>query len=118
MRGRDKFQRNAEKLEAFEKTRLSGISQVERLRVMYKSISIYFSKYNRDVEAHLDPKDQDDIRALLWEMSRNSERCEGVIQDLKVVMKTGNSRKEIDRLRQDLRDHVDMFSSLQSTLTG
>ena len=81
-------------------------------------MSITFGKYNRDVEFHLQQKDKDDIKRLLYEMSRNADNCERSISRLKSVMRSGSNKREMERIRQDLRDEVDLFTSLQNTLTS
>lgn len=115
-RGRDRFKKAAQELENFDKASISCGAQIDRLRSFYTTMALTFGKYHRDVEHHLKPKDQRDVRGLLVEMSSNFDRCEVVIKHLRVVMYRKDNQKELDRLQQELRDEVLFFTNLQAAL--
>ena len=105
--------KTAEKLEAIEQARVSGINQVTSLRIVVKSLASSFDKYNTDVNDLLSQKDKDAIGGVIKDTWTVIERCEGTVSQLRALTrKKTNSKSKLDVLRDELKETTSTIQSL------
>ena len=118
MQVRKYCKKHAEKLEALEQARVSGIYQLTSLRTVFKSLASSFDKYNTDVIDLLGPKAKEDIGEIMKDTMRIMETSEGTVSKLRALTRTKvRSKSEVDVLREELAGAVAVIECLQGSFS-
>ena len=113
MQVRKYCKKHAEKLEALEQARVSGIDQLTALRTVFKSFASSFDKYNTDVINLLDPKSKEDIGDIMKDTIEIMETSEGTVSKLRALAKTkAGSKSEVDELGRKLAHAIQVIECL------
>ena len=108
----------AEKLEALEQVRVSGIHELTSLRTVFKSYASSFDTYNTDVINLLGLKAKGDIGEIMKDTLRVMEASEGTVSKLRALTKTKIcSKSDVDVLRQELAHALKVIECLQTAFS-
>ena len=113
------FNKTAEELKALQQAKVAGIDQITSFRTVTKSISLYFTKLNTDVLDLLSQEYKDGIEEIVKAMTREIEKCEGTVSELKAYTKKRiHTKSKLEVFRDQLNQAFSTLQSLQVALNG
>ena len=108
--------KTAEGLKALEQAKSAGIQQTTSLRIVINSLASSFDNYNTDIIDSLSQKAKHGIGEIVKDTNAVIERCEGTVSKLKALTKKElHSESELDVLRKDLSDSINIIQCLQNS---
>ena len=113
------FNKTAEESKALQQAKVAGKDQITSLQIVEKSISLYFTKLNTDVIGLLSQEDKDRIEEIVTYTTKEIEKCEGTVSNLKAhTRKRIHTKSELEVFRDQLNHALSTLQYLQGTLKG
>ena len=111
--------KTAEESKALQQAKVAGKDQIASLRIVAKSISLYFTKLNTDVVGLLRQEDKDKIQEIVTYTTKEIEKCEDTVSNLKAhTRKKIHTKSELEVFRDQLNHALGTLRHLQGTLSG
>ena len=115
---RKHFNKTAEESKALQQAKVAGKDQIASLRIVENSISLYLTKFKTDVVGLLSQEDKDRIEVIVTYTTKEIEKCEGTVSNLKAhTRKKIHTKSELEVFRDQLNHALGTLQHLQGTLS-